>query len=173
MAATAAQRLDKMMAEYEPAIAAQARAALATLRKRVKGAVEMVYDNYNALVIGFVPTERPSDVVLSIALYPRWVTMFFMHGARLPDPAGRLEGDGKQVRGIRLASAKTLDEPAVRALITAACDQARVAFDPKQPPKLVIQAVSPKRRPRRAPATAAARPRGRAARPARGTRAAR
>lgn len=149
MAASAEARLATMMKEYDPAIARQARAALATLRKRIKGARELVYDNYNALVIGFVPTDRPSDVVLSIALYPRWVTMFFMHGARLPDPEGRLEGAGKQVRGIRLADAKTLDEPAVRALITEACAHAPVAFDPRRPRELVIQSVSPKRRPRR------------------------
>jgi hypothetical protein len=150
MAASAEARLAAMMKEYDPAIARQATAALATLRKRLKGARELVYDNYNALVIGFVPSERPSDVVLSIALYPRWVTMFFMHGASLPDPDERLEGSGKQVRGIRLASAKTLDEPAVKSLIAAACDRARVAFDPRRPRELVIQSVSPKRRPRRA-----------------------
>jgi hypothetical protein len=150
MAASAEARLATMMKAYDPAIARQATAALATLRKRLKGARELVYDNYNALVIGFVPTERPSDVVLSIALYPRWVTMFFMHGASLPDPGGRLEGSGKQVRGIRLESAKTLDEPAVKALVAAACAHARVAFDPKRPRELVIQSVSPKRRPRRA-----------------------
>jgi hypothetical protein len=53
------------------AIAKLARAAIAKLRKRLKGATQLVYDNDNALVIGFVPTDRPSDVVLSIALYPR------------------------------------------------------------------------------------------------------
>jgi hypothetical protein len=149
MPPSAKAQLDRMMAAYEPAIAAQARAALATLRKRVPGAVEMVYDNYNALVVAFVPSERPSDVVLSIALYPRWVTLFFMHGASLPDPERRLEGGGKQVRGVRLASAKTLDEPAVRALVAAAMARSKVAFDPRRRRRLVIQAVSPKRRPRR------------------------
>jgi hypothetical protein len=141
---TPAQQLARMMSEYDPAIASQARAALAILRRRIKGATELVYDNYNALVIGFVPSDRPSDVVLSIALYPRWVTLFFMHGARLPDPTRRLEGTGKQVRGVRLTTAATLEEPAVRALITAAT----TGFDPTRRRRLVIQSVSPKRRPR-------------------------
>jgi hypothetical protein len=46
-----------LIAEYEPEIAALAEAALAALRARLPGAVEMVYDNYNALVIGFGPTS--------------------------------------------------------------------------------------------------------------------
>jgi hypothetical protein len=150
MAPSAEARLATMMKEYDPAIARQATAALAALRKRLKGATELVYDNYNALVIAFASTERTSDIVLSIALYPRWVTLFFMHGASLPDPDERLEGGGKQIRGIRLESAKTLDEPAVKALVAAACEHARVAFDPRRPRALVIQSVSPKRRPRRA-----------------------
>jgi len=39
----------------------------------------MVYDNYNALVIAFSPNERPSDAIFSIALYPHWVNLFFLH----------------------------------------------------------------------------------------------
>jgi hypothetical protein len=37
---------------------------------------ELVYDNYNALAIGFGQTERVSDVIFSIAVYPRWVGLF-------------------------------------------------------------------------------------------------
>ena len=65
-----------------------AKAAVARMRKYVPDAVELVYDNYNALVVGFGPTERASEAVLSIALYPRWVTLFFLQGARLSDPRG-------------------------------------------------------------------------------------
>jgi len=28
--------------------------------RKLRGATEMVYDNYNGLVIGFSPTEKPS-----------------------------------------------------------------------------------------------------------------
>jgi hypothetical protein len=40
--------------------------ALAKMRARLPGAVELVYDNYNALAIGFGPTERTSEAVFSI-----------------------------------------------------------------------------------------------------------
>src|SRR5262245_59090891 len=117
MSGAAQRRLDVFMARYSPEVAALARAALDKLRERLPGAIEMVYDNYNALVVGFGPTDRPSEAVLSIALYPRWVTLFFLHGAKFPDPQRRLKGSGKQVRQIRLEDETTLDEPAVRALI--------------------------------------------------------
>ena len=93
-------RLDRFLAKYSPDIAALARAALAKMRARLPGAVEMVYDNYNALVIGFGPNERASDAIFSIVLYPRWVSLFFLQGAGLPDPRRLLKGSG--TRGARL-----------------------------------------------------------------------
>jgi hypothetical protein len=142
-------QLEAFIDEYEPHIGAQARAALAKMRALVPGAVEMVYDNYNALVIGYGATERPSAFVCSLALYPRWVTLFFADGARLPDPTRRLTGSGKTVRSIRLAGAETLDEPDVRALLRTALERSETPFDPARPNRLVIRSVSAKRRPRR------------------------
>ena len=71
---TAAAQLNRFMARYAPPVTAVARAARARMRKRLPGSVEFVYDNYNALVVGFGPNERPSDAIVSLALYPRWVT---------------------------------------------------------------------------------------------------
>jgi hypothetical protein len=138
------------MARYTPEIAATARAALVRLRRQVPGAVELVYDNYNALVVGLGPSERASEAVMSIALYPRWVTLFFLQdGPQLPDPDGLLKGSGSHVRSIRLETADHIDAPAVRALIRAALEQADVRIDPAGRRRLVIKSISPKRRPRR------------------------
>ena len=46
-------QLDDFLAKYTPEIRRVARAALAKMRKRLPGAVHLVYDNYNALVITF------------------------------------------------------------------------------------------------------------------------
>jgi hypothetical protein len=80
---SAEQQLDGFIDKYTPEVAAQARDVLGRLRARIPGAVLLVYDNYNALAIGFSSTDRTSDGVLSIALYPRWVTLFFLRGVRL------------------------------------------------------------------------------------------
>src|SRR6202035_3069602 len=66
--AEAQLQLDSFLAKYDPEVATFARRALAKMRELVPGAVEMVYDNYNWLVIGFSPTERPS---LGGDLFPR------------------------------------------------------------------------------------------------------
>jgi hypothetical protein len=49
------------------------------------------------------------------------VRFFFLEGVALDDPKGRLEGDGNQVRSIRLDDrAAVLDDPYVRRLMTLA-----------------------------------------------------
>ncbi|MGC2109627.1 MAG: DUF1801 domain-containing protein [Candidatus Korobacteraceae bacterium] len=147
--ASAATELNKFIARFSPEIAAQAKATLGKMRDRLPGAVEMVYDNYNALVVGFCPVERASEVIMSIAIYPRWINLCFFAGDRLPDPQKLLRGNGKIVRTIRLEDAKTLDEPAVKALMKAALENASRPLDRKQSGRIVIASVSAKRRPRR------------------------
>jgi hypothetical protein len=138
------------MARYRPEVVSIARAALATLRTLLPGTVEMVYDNYNALVIGFSPSERPSDAILSIALYPRWVNLYFLQDAtELPDPDGLLRGSGNRVRSVRLTSVGDIEKPAVRGLIAEALTRAEPPIDPKRRRRLTIRAVSAKRRSRK------------------------
>jgi hypothetical protein len=143
------KQLGIFLDRYEPAIAALGRAALAKMSERLPGAVQLVYDNYNALVIGFGPNERASDALFSIALYPRWVNLFFLYGAFLPDPDKLLEGSGKQVRSIRLKDTATLNEAPVQALIATALRQSDVPFDTAVPTRIVIKSISDKQRPRR------------------------
>src|SRR5947209_1396139 len=102
---TPQRQLTAFMAKYTPAIAAKAKAILAKMRRRLPGAIEMVYDNYNALVIGFGPTERPSEAVFSIVLNPHYVVLCFIQGAKIRDPQKLLRGGGKQVRNVILEDA--------------------------------------------------------------------
>ncbi|MGH9315355.1 MAG: hypothetical protein ACRD09_02405 [Vicinamibacterales bacterium] len=142
-----AQQLARSIAKYSPEIGALARAALAKMRARLPGAVQLVYDNYNALVIGFGPTERASDAVFSIALYPRWVNLFFLNGAGLHDPQKLLQGTGSRVRRIPLETAAVLDAAPVRALMAQALEGAK-PFNRAKPGRIVIKMVAAKQRPR-------------------------
>src|SRR5262245_53286743 len=74
------------------------RAVRSALRKRFPTANELVYDNYNFFVIGYGPTERPSDCFLSLAAAANGVGLCFLYGASLPDPKKVLTGAGKQTR---------------------------------------------------------------------------
>jgi hypothetical protein len=149
-AASPESQLASFIAKFDPEVAALIRAARAAMRARLPHATEMVYDNYNFFVIGYSPSERPSEAIFSLASQAKGVSLCFLQGAGLPDPQGLLRGSGNVVRNIRLTSAATLDEPGVRELMKVALERAKVRMDPKVAPRLVIRSVSAKQRPRRA-----------------------
>jgi hypothetical protein len=143
-------QLDGFLAKFMPEVEDTARQALRKMRQRLPGAIELVYDNYNALAIGFAPTERASDAIFSIALYPRWVSLFFlMNGTKLRDPECYLKGSGKVVRHIVLENAAFLDDPVVQDLMAQALELFPKQIDAGQPRRLIIKSVSAKQRPRR------------------------
>jgi hypothetical protein len=146
---TPERQLDAFISRYTPEIAALARASLEKLRWQLPGAVELVYDNYNALAIGFAPSTKPSHAVVSLALYPRWVSLFLLQGATLPDPAGLLKGSGSRVRHLVLDDAEVLDRPEVRALVAAAAAGSATPFSTGEPGRVIIQSISSRQRPRR------------------------
>lgn len=149
-AASPRAQLAGFMAKYTPAMAKEGRAVLARLRTLVPGAVQMVYDNWNGLVVGFGPTERASEAVVSMLMVPDHVSLcFIQNGPDLPDPDRLLMGRGNVVRHIKLASARDLDRKAIRALIAAAIAMSDVPFDPRRRSRLVIKSISKKQRPRR------------------------
>ena len=146
---TPRQQLDEFIDRFTPEVATLARRALGKMRKLTPGAFELVYDNYNALAIGFSPTERAGDGIFSIALFPPHASLFFLQGAKLPDPTRRLRGTGSVVRHIVLEDMAIFHAPDVRTLIDLALARAKVALDPKQRRRLIIKSISPKQRPRR------------------------
>ena len=143
-------KLDVFLAKFLPEVEDTARQALKKMRARLPGAIELVYDNYNALAIGFAPSERASDAIFSVALYPRWVSLFFlMNGTKLRDPERYLKGSGTKVRHIVLRTAATLDDSAVEDLMAQALELSPKQIDAAQPRRLIIKSVSAKQRPRR------------------------
>ena len=148
-ARTPSQQLTAFIGKFDPAIGRLVRAARAALQERLPTANQLVYDNYNALAIGFSSTDRVSDVIVSLAVYARGVNLYFMYGARLPDPNHVLKGSGTQGRFIPLGGVAELKRPAVAALIRAAVRQARTPLAGAGAGRLLIKSVSKKQRPRR------------------------
>ena len=142
-------QIDGFLRKYTPEIEASLRDARARLRSLFPQGYELVYDNYNALVFGISPTLSTRDAFLSLAGYPRWVTLFFLNGRALHDPDGLLEGDGKQVRGIRLRRPDDVNSPAVAALIAQAVQPMAAALRAAPPLSTVVKSVSARQRPRR------------------------
>jgi hypothetical protein len=143
-------QLKTFIAKFDPKHQALIRSARATLRKLFPAANELVYDNYNFFVIGYSPTERPSDSIVSLAAGASGVGLSFPYcGAKLRDPHKLLLGSGSQNRFIRLESADVLARPQVRDLIAAATAMAKAPFAPRGKGKLIIRSISAKQRPRR------------------------
>src|SRR5262245_18609436 len=145
------KQLKTFIEKFEPDMQARIRAARKAVRKRLLTAFELVYDNYNFFVIGYGPTERPSEAIVSLACQASGVALCFLDGARLPDPKKVLRGAGKKVRSIKLPEIAVLDRPEVEALMKAAIAAAPVAFPRSGTGQLIIRSVSAKQRPRRKP----------------------
>jgi hypothetical protein len=141
------KQVDAFIAKFDPPMAKLIRAIRSALRKRFPTAVEMVYDNYNFFVIGYSPTERPTDYIVSLAANSKGVGLSFNHGATLPDPNKILLGAGKQNRFVRLPNAAVLRKPEVEALLNAAVAQAK-PLPASGRGGTVIRSVSAKQRPR-------------------------
>jgi hypothetical protein len=142
-------QLDDLLDKYTPEVAAAARECLKKMRVRLPGSTQLVYDTYNALGVGFSPSEKASDAIFSIVLYPRYVTLFFLQGVGLPDPDRLLQGDGKVVRHIKLESPADLDKPAIRKLMAVALKNAKQPIDSAAPGGLIIRSIAKKQRSRR------------------------
>jgi hypothetical protein len=144
-----ATQLSTFLRRFEPAIQTLVREARARLRRQMPAAIELVYDNYNALAIGFGSSERRSDVIVSLAVYARGVNLYFMYGKALPDPHHLLLGSGNQGRFIRLESASMLDQREIKDLLAAAIAEVDMPLPRKGRGRLVIKSISPNRRRRR------------------------
>src|ERR1700744_1432703 len=85
-------QLDSFLAKFTPEVAKSAKGVLAAMRKICPGAFELVYDNYNALAIGFATGERVRDVWVSIEVYPKGASLFFFGTLPLKDTDKLLKG---------------------------------------------------------------------------------
>jgi len=149
-----AAQLAEMIERFSPPARRLIRASRAALRRAYPTATELVYDNYNALAIGFCSTPRASDCLVSIAAYAGGVNLYFYYGASLPDPSHRLQGNGRQGRFVRVEDLSTLKERAVQSLLRSASRHARTPLPRSSTTRLVIQSISPRRRPRQLRTTA-------------------
>ena len=139
--------------EHDPAIDAWFRANSGELgdiahqwweqmRKSGDEVRELFHDGFPTACLGDAPFAY-------VGVFTSHVNVGFFHGASLPDPHGILLGSGNQNRFVRLASAATLEIPAVKALLRAANAQAETPLPSKGRGYTLIKSISAKQRPRR------------------------
>ena len=115
------------------------RSVRAALRKRFPTANEMVYDYSHSLVIGYSPTDKGIDSVVSIATRDGGVRLYFANGPHLPDPMKLLMGSAKTTRYVRVEAASRLAHPDVDALIVAAVERATLSLPSEGKGKVIIR----------------------------------
>ena len=84
---------------------------------------EGIYEVYIVSLVYGV-THKMKDAVCYIGVIKDHVNLGFHHGAGLADPHRLLEGEGKQMRHIKIRNIEDLANPAIREYIQAACEHA-------------------------------------------------
>ena len=124
------EQVDLLPRHHDPAVRALAtRVYELALNALAGGTVTVTVDEAN-IGVGTAPGYKL--LVFVITPTKRYVRLGFARGAKLPDPAGVLEGAGKLHRHVKIRDGETLEAPALRDLMSAAVARARVC-EPTHP----------------------------------------
>lgn len=135
------------LSRFPPEIVALVKRCLPKLRRAIPCPYQLVYDYSNSLVMAFSMSERGYEAIVAMAIFPRWVRLYF--DKSLPDPKGLLEGSGTKVRSVTIRAASDLDHEDIQALIKAAIERSGVTFPQTRSTRMVIKSKPKKQRPRR------------------------
>src|SRR5262245_14781092 len=135
------------LSRFPPEIVALVKRCLPKLRRAFPGAYQLVYDYSNSLVVAFGMSDRGYEAIVALAIFPRWVRLYF--DKSLPDPKGLLEGSGTKVRSVTVKAASDLDHGDIQELIQAAIEHSGVTFQGTRSTRMIIKSESKKRKPRK------------------------
>lgn len=139
---TAETQLQSFVARFAPKDQKLFGALRTAVRKRLPTANELAYDYPDSVVVAYSATEGGIDGIVSIALRPDDLRLYFTNGPKLPDPKKLLKGSAKQVRYIEVTAASQLTDPDVEALFRAAIKAARVPLPTKGKGTLTIRGAA-------------------------------
>ncbi|MEJ0031965.1 MAG: hypothetical protein WDO15_16995 [Bacteroidota bacterium] len=85
---------------------------------------ELIYDNYNAVAVGWSPTDKVGHTFCSIAVGRSSYNVHcgFYWGSKIPDPKKLLIGEGNQYRYFLLDDIKTFPKAYAKELMQSAFD---------------------------------------------------
>lgn len=113
---------------------------------------ELIYDNYNAVVVGWSVTERQSHTFCSIAIGRSNHNLHFgfYWGSEIKDPKGILLGEGNQYRYILVNDVDTFPKTYVKKLVKEAFANSVMKVKNQKEMRegfTVVKSVSEKKRP--------------------------
>jgi hypothetical protein len=112
---------------------------------------ELIYDNYNALAIGWSPTDRVGHTFCSIAIgrTSNNVHFGFYWGSEISDPDKILLGEGNQYRYILVPDKNKFPKTYIRKLVKEAYANSRAKVKDKKQiaqGQTIVKSVSAKKR---------------------------
>ncbi len=137
--------MSALLSRFSPESVALATRCLPKLRRTLPGATQLIYDYKHSVVVAFGVSERGSEAIVALAVYPQWVRLYFGEGKALPDPEDRLEGSATKVRYVTLKAASDLDHGDIKALFKAALARSGLTFSRTRSPRMVMKSGSKKR----------------------------
>jgi hypothetical protein len=140
------QQISQYLFPFPDKIAALAQALRKYFIKETQPTMELVADSTTSVNIGYGFTEKAWDCYCAIIVYSKHINISFPSGAYISDPHGLLQGKGKRVRHIRVNELSEVKTTAVKALFSAARNNALENLeDPtlaKQPLKTIVKIIS-------------------------------
>jgi len=114
-----------LLKAYPPEIRKVALAARQAVLNILAPCHENILQVYT-VALGYGPNSRMRDQICHVTVHSKHVNLGFNFGAFLPDPEGILQGEGSQIRHIKLYSVDDVGRPAIGAYLRAALDMADV-----------------------------------------------
>src|SRR5580693_251310 len=87
-----------LVSRFPPEIVALVKRCMPKIRRAIPCSYQLVYEYSNSLVVAFGMSELGYEAIVAIAIFPRWIRLYF--DKSLPDPKGLLEGSGTKVRSV-------------------------------------------------------------------------
>ena len=78
---------------------------------------ELIYDNYNALALGWSTSDKVGDTFCSIAVYSKYLHFGFYWGSKIDDPEKILLGKGNQYRYIIIRNKSDFPKTYIKKLL--------------------------------------------------------
>jgi hypothetical protein len=107
------KELLRYLERFDPSIRELALDARELVLQVIAPSNESILDVY-VLALNYGLSEKMRDFLVYIGVYTRHINLGFYHGAEMEDPAGVLQGEGKQMRHIQIKSKSDLGTPVVR-----------------------------------------------------------
>jgi hypothetical protein len=114
---------------------------------------ELIYDNYNALAVGFGLSDKQGDIFCSIPVYANYVHFGFYRGSEITDPKKMLNGKGSLYRYIVINNKADFPQAYIKKLLKEAYANAMARMKLKNVKQVlkgqtITKSISPvKRRP--------------------------